>query len=185
MLTKNFYNMLAQTFRRFKSSTPTLTVIDYTGTEQAMPLFVTSPYFPDTMLGALCFGSARWHGIWFGTYFGTGKTPATVNDIVMESPISIDSNDEALADILVQSPGIEGLSVVVNDDYTQLAATHYLTNQTSKPIELTEVGLYGKFKNENSIKPFLLDHTVLQEPITLPPGVTVPVTYEIKFPYSA
>lgn len=183
MLTKNFYNIFAQTFRRRTSSLHTVEITDVTGETQTMKLCSASPYMPDTMLGGICTAYAQWHGIWHGVFFGTGKTPPTVNDIIMESPISVASNDATRGDLLLQSPGGNGISVVIGDEYTQLAATHYVTNNTANTIEISELGLYGKFENDPGIMPFLLDHTVLDEPVILPPGETQAITYEIRFPY--
>lgn len=163
----------------------TVDIKDVTGETQSMTLCSSSPYMPDTMLGAICDGHAQWHGIWHGVFFGTGKTPPTVNDIIMESPISVASNDATRFDLLIQSPLNNGLSVVIGDEYAQIAATHYVTNKTANTIEISELGAYGKLINKSEIKPFLLDHTILDEPIILPPGETQAITYEIRFPYGA
>lgn len=184
MLTKNFYNIVAQLFRVRKSSECTVTVQDIVGNTQTMTIGADAAQcFPDSLLGSMCMPLVQYHGQWFGTYFGTGKTPATPSDIVMEAPISKDVTNASDCDLRVQSHNASGVIVEINDTYMQLAATHYVTNQTSKTIELTEIGTYGKLKNETTRRPFLLDHTVLEEPILLPPGVTVTVEYVVTFPY--
>lgn len=182
MLTKNFYRLMTQIFRRRLSTTQTLSVVDTTGGVQEMTVFSSSK-FPDTLLGALATGCSQWYGEWFGTFFGTGKTPPTADDLAMEAPLSVNSNDKSLCQILVQAPGDAGVLVSVEDTYAIMAATYYVTNKMSEAVEISELGLFGKYFNETSCIPFLLDHTVLDEPIVIPPGETVPITYEIKFPY--
>lgn len=182
MLTKNFYQLMTQMFRRRLSGNETISVTDVSGNVQTMEIF-SSSQFPDTLLGALGTGCSQWYGEWFGAFFGTGKTPPTANDIAMEAPISVSNHDTSLFPLLVESPGTTGILVLVEDTYAIMAATYYVTNKMSNAVEISEIGLHGKYVNDTSCVPFMLDHTVLDEPIVLQPGETVPISYEIKFPY--
>ncbi len=173
MLTKNFYNVLAAMLSRRKGEAKAVTLTDCTGLEIIRNVFGDGS-LPHCLLGSICSMQTQNHGIWQATYLGTGKTPATVNDYIMEEPIS----DGRLT---VVTPLDGGLVILVNNTCTEVSATHVVTNNTSQPIEITEVGLYGGIENVDT--PILFDHTILDDPIILAPGETAPVNYAIKFPY--
>ncbi len=184
MFTRNFYNILTQMMRVRKGSSHDVTVTDYTGAQQTMTLFAphssgVSCAVPYGLLGGVCAMFAVEHGNYFGAFLGTGKTPATLDDYVMESPISDDGR------LTIDTPLDSGLVVAVNPTYAEISATHAVTNNTSEPIEVTEIGLYGKLFEGKLNLPILLEHTVIDEPIVLPPGKTVPVNYAIRFPIAA
>ena len=178
MLTKNFYAVLAGLLRRRDALTYSVSIVNCTGTTQTTDSFFTQTV-PYSLLGAITNGKS-WkdgskHGNWYGTFFGTGRTPATVDDYVLESPITS-------TEITHSSPGTTGLHVSLNADHMLLSATHKVTNNTAQDLEIYEIGLYGCLTSGSDL-PFLLDHTVLDEPIIVPAGQTVPIDYEIKFPY--
>lgn len=178
MLTKNFYAILAGLLRRREGKQYTVSVTDCQGNIQTTDSFFTDAV-PYTLFGAISNG-ASWadgskHGIWRGTFFGTGTTPATVDDIVLESPIT-------RTDITHASPGTPGLCVELNADHMLISATHKVTNKSGQDIAITELGAYGNMFTSTDV-PFMLDHTVLQDPIVIPAGQTVPIDYEIRFPY--
>lgn len=173
MLTKNFYNVLAAMLSRRKGEAKAVTLTDCTGLEIIRNVFGDGS-LPHCLLGSICSMQTQNHGLWQATYLGTGKTPATVNDYIMEEPIS----DGRLT---VTTPLDSGLVISYTPTYMSISATHVAINNTSEPIEITEIGLYGGIESADS--PVLFDHTILDEPIVLPPGETVPINYEIKFPY--
>lgn len=167
--------------RRRKGTSHEVSVIDYTGSTQTMTLFDThneesACQVPYGLLGGVCAMFSVKHGNYFGTFLGTGKTPATIDDYVLESPITDGS-------LKIDTPLDNGLVVAVNPTYAEFSATHAVTNTTSEPIEITEIGLYGKLREGVNNYPCLFDHTVLENPIVIPAGQTVPVNYAIKFPY--
>jgi hypothetical protein len=58
---------------------------------------------------------------------------------------------------------------------------HQLTNKTDEDIYIWEVGLHILFATGG--KAYMLEHTVLEEPIVVPAGNTISTEYVIKFPY--
>lgn len=54
-------------------------------------------------------------------------------------------------------------------------------NNTSEDITITEVGIAAKMYVYNDFFGFLLDHTLLDTPVTIPAGETRTITYEWSF----
>ncbi|MBQ1255643.1 MAG: hypothetical protein IIX91_07630, partial [Clostridia bacterium] len=58
---------------------------------------------------------------------------------------------------------------------------HQVTNNTDEEITVSEIGCFGVLANGGKV--CMLDRTVLEEPIVIPPKETVSLEYVIKFPY--
>lgn len=98
-----------------------------------------------------------------GVYFGTGTTPAALDDYKLEQPIEA------------------GLSITNPSRYNFLdngagkwtfSASYVLTNTTAEDLNIYEIGIVtplGEYSN-NKYYPTLMEHTVLTEPITVPAG---------------
>lgn len=103
-------------------------------------------------------------------YFGKGTTPATLDDYKLESRITsgMTINEQSIISSLV-------------DNVVTKKASYILKNTSSSDITIGEIGIYRPiFYGTGSVTYFLLERTVLDEPITIPSGGTGTVTYTIK-----
>jgi|GEM_PF-1345488 len=177
MLTKNFYHCLLGCMRRKDGGTYTVTVTTIDGNEQKTTQYMDDA--PRTLLGALgnstSIANGSKHGTISGTFFGTGRTPATVDDIALEAPITS-------TEIAMSSPSNTGVISRVDNDGAFISAAYNIANNSSEDVAVSEAGIYGVLEAATN-KPFLLDHTVLETPIVIVPGQSVTINYEIRFPY--
>ena len=110
-----------------------------------------------------------------GVSFGTGTTPATASDYVIESIL-----DNTQISVTVPS----AVSFSRTDTYDEYSVTFGITNKTAEAITISEVGLTASPNTQGSPFPFVLvDRTVLDEPITIPAGESKQITYTIRFNY--
>lgn len=81
--------------------------------------------------------------------------------------------------------GASGCSCVSASSNTSANFTKIYTatfqNNTSEDITITEVGIAAKMYVYNDYFGFLLDHTLLDTPVTIPAGETRTITYEWSF----
>ena len=166
MLTKNFYAYIRADFSE-KSTAATFTKPD--GSKIAVIL--SSDYPPFKVMNS-------WAKIITGTgvSFGTGTTPATASDYVLESILG---NDK----INVSTPS--SISFSRYDTYEEYTVTFGVTNITAEAITISEMGLtampYSPNSGDNCYA--LVDRTVLDTPITIPAGQSKQITYTIRFNY--
>ena len=114
-----------------------------------------------------------------GVYFGTGSTPATVNDYRLESPITSGLSITNPKDLAIKNEG---------NTYT-LSSSMIVTNTTDSDINIYEMGVFTPVMQaydkapttSQSIHYVLMERTVLSEPITVPAGESKLVTYKITF----
>ena len=173
MLTKNFWQLASQLLGRYNNGSKSISLINTAGTTASeIPFSSTSK--PYTMLGSVCLPQITNYGGAQGVYYGRGRTPATMNDYKMEDPIL----DGTLG---VSEGGTGALNIAVNADHLRISGVHQLTNQTDEDIYIWEVGLHILFAMGG--KAYMLEHTVLEEPIVVPAGNTISTEYVIKFPY--
>ena len=98
---------------------------------------------------------------------GTGTTEATEDDYNLES----------------QTTGLNCDSVVtaVGSNNTK-TYTATFSNTTNSDIAVTEIGFFMNYAYQgSSTEDFLLDHIILDTPITIPAGESKAITYEIAF----
>lgn len=108
-----------------------------------------------------------------GLYFGSGVTPATKQDYALESVIT--------SGLTFPSQGISVIGKEADEQYAVIV-THSVRNISESAITIGEVGLFGSgYASASSHYYFLLERTVLSEPITIPAGGTKLVTYKITF----
>lgn len=98
---------------------------------------------------------------------GTGTTTATEDDYNLE----------------VEATGLTCDSVVTavggNNTKTYTAT---FSNTTSSDIAITEIGFFMDYNYQGYVnEDFLLDHIILDTPITIPAGESKAITYEISF----
>lgn len=107
-----------------------------------------------------------------GIFFGTGPTPATVNDHTLESVIG--SGIEIIYSTVSVGKEVDGRYSVCGQ-YT-------LRNTSGEPINIYEIGCFAKiYSSSSSSKPVLMERTVLPEPITIGWGEVKLVTYKLTF----
>ena len=177
MLTKNTYYLLSAYLRRLTSgSYSTSGMIDANGNDIGAQVVGNSSK-PMDMFGMMTVPRNNdMYGTQGGVWFGTGKTPARATDFEMESPIT----DGSSLTIVSHTADTTPVTCTVDETCMRITNTYELTNHTDADIVISEVGLFGRC---TSTLILLLDRTVLDEPIAIPPGETVPISYEIKFPY--
>jgi hypothetical protein len=108
---------------------------------------------------------------------GTGKTPATPDDVMLESPVT------SGVSIATQN----AVSYSKDDSGVHLCATYGIRNTGSDPLEISEIGCFGTVKTysgSTSITTvFLVDRTVLETPVVIPPRESRQITYTISLRY--
>ena len=166
MLTNNFYKILL-THMNLEGATATITKYDGTTATVMDPSYVLN--------GLRYVRCAEFAAGQYGTYFGTGTTPPTMDDYNLESPIL----DGTLSSSSTASPqkGFE-------QDHARIYATHEVTNNSTSDVTVTEVGVFGA-PSSSSKNVFMIDRTVLNTPITIPAGGSKSITIAIKFDYPA
>lgn len=176
MLTKNFYEYISTFLKRSgadESHAANLTIFDGTKVTHALGKTTIMPY---SLLGGMVHPQCVPIGsedFWYGTWFGTGTTPATADDYTLESPIT---------DGTLSFHNAATVSGVANSDHYRYSMTYDVTNTGSEDITVSEIGLFS-LNASSGLWQSLLDHTVLETPITVPAGQTVPINYTIKLPY--
>ena len=161
MLTKNFYALMRIAFGKIKS-----TIISDENTTKNVE-FPSSNWYG--VFPAMCkyknASSYQW------VSFGNGTTPATVNDYKLESEIttgiSVTSQD---------SPTTEQ-----TDKYILWTATFGV--KASVETTISEIGLFSNVYTSSGNLITLVDHTVLETPVTIPAGQSKQITYTIRFNY--
>ncbi len=109
-----------------------------------------------------------------GVWLGTGKTPATSDDYALESRIT--------SGVTISNPS--DYSLTLNDDGVHLSATYGIGNTNSAPVEISEIGLTSELKiGTSTVDVFLIERTVLENPVVIPVGESRQVTYTISFRY--
>ena len=159
MLTKNFYSYMRAVLQNV-SADFALT----SGGTQLITISGTRAPFAVMNIWAIQYNT-------YGVSFGTGTTPATMSDYRLENMLG-----ETQINVSVQS----AVSYSRADTYDEYSATFGITNKTAEAITISEVGLTTM---PNSSYYALVDHTVLETPITIPAGQSKQITYTIRFNY--
>ena len=174
MLTKNFWSIFGVVMPRYEANSNYAPVVYADGTAGSEALLSSSSR-PHTVLGAMVLPRSNTnYGSSIGTWYGRGTTPATVDDYALEAPIT----DSSLTGTC---GGISALLRVAGADHYRISVTHQVTNTTAEEITISEVGCFGQLSAGGKV--VLLDHTVLETPVVIPPKETVSLEYVIKFPY--
>ena len=107
---------------------------------------------------------------YYGAIFGDGGNPVA------------DANDYQLSGSRITTLKISAAThgVVVDGGSYTLKATYTITNTSTKEITITEVGAVGQLIASNGTAySTLLDHTILDTPVTIPAGGVGQVEYTI------
>lgn len=109
----------------------------------------------------------------YGIYFGTGSTPATINDYKLNNLIT--SGLSSVYTTVSVAKEAEGRYAICGQ-YT-------LQNTSNEPISISEIGVVTGFDTSSSgaTAYVLMERTVLGEPITIDPGKAKTVTYKLTF----
>lgn len=175
MLTRNYWQFFNSMMGRLNGSSPTLTLTLPDGTTLSDTVFGATAK-PFTLLGAICMPYSNTnYGKSYGTWYGKGRTPATIEDYKLEEPITDGS--------ITITGGKNAYTTAINGDHVCVAAAHLVTNNTGADITVTEIGSFGCFTSGG--KPIMMDHTVLETPIIIPARNTITIEYVIKFPFDA
>lgn len=106
-----------------------------------------------------------------GVVFGSGATVPTVDDYKLGSSII---KNLATSSVLTQELDVNGAAV--------RTSVITITNNNTEDVTISEVGYVGRMSSSDSSASSsyaLLDHTLLEEPITIPPEGVGQVTYTI------
>ena len=105
-----------------------------------------------------------------GVMFGDGTTPVTLDDYKLSG------------NIITTISSSVSLSWDSDDEGCSGTALYTLTNSGDSAITISEVGLFsGVFSNNNMN--YMLERTVLDEPVTIEAGAIGQVTYTIRLNY--
>lgn len=168
MLTKNFYNAI---MRAVTKQTIKTGFVSYDGTvfDAYWISTISNGEFLLDYMKTLKASSNITHGV----RIGSGVTPATIDDYTIE---------EVITDFAVTNPS--GISVNSENGYVEATATYGIYNYGANAFTISEICLFGDMYGEaTSTNKFLLDRTVLENPITVNPGQTKQVTYTIRMNY--
>lgn len=108
-----------------------------------------------------------------GVYFGSGSTPANVNDYKLDSPIT--------SGLTIASGGV----ISWEDEHCDyLQNVFAVQNTTESEINIWEIGYFGEVafsSSDNTGYTTLMERTVLPEPVTIAPMETKVIIYKVAF----
>lgn len=175
MLTKNFYNTLAASGAYIALPDVIKATDGKTYTYYALSTSGTNG--PTYFCGMHLLSTSQPNGT-AGVMIGTGKTPATPDDFILESPV--------LAGVTINNQS--AVSYIKDDSGIHLCATYGVQNTGSDPLEISEIGCFGAVKistsgTSSAPRSFLAERTVLETPVVIPAGESRQITYTISFRY--
>ena len=111
----------------------------------------------------------------YGVYFGTDPTAATESDYKLGAAIT--------SGLSITNPSSFARSENVDAGTVTYSALFTVTNTSKAEIAIHEIGWYTDHTSGSNSELFyiMLDRTVLDEPITIQPGETKYITYELTF----
>ena len=167
MLTKNFFAFLAATGSKLKVSDVAKNVAGLTQYAYAANnTNMYAQYFAN--LHKMIKTDAS--GVWIGN----GKTPPTPDDYMLGNRITSGYAFTNQSD----------KTISVDEDGIHISATYGVTNSGTEPLEISEIGLVSEHSiSTSSVDFFLIERTVLETPIVIPPNETRQITYTISLRY--
>lgn len=171
MITKNFKMLVACLLQSAGSNSTNgfVPAKDVFGNTRYLG-FKLGSYFPSSKTVSVTFSNQQ------GIQLGSGNTPASENDYTLDSQITSGLS----ASTPTQEYGVDASGNPFVD------YTFTLTNSTGSPIEVKEIGYAqilvasANLNASASNYPFLLDRTVLDNPITIPANDYAAVKYTLK-----
>lgn len=112
-------------------------------------------------------------GTWKGVAFGTDGTPPTPDDYRLAG------------NVISSLSGTVAKNVNIDEYGTTMTAIYTLTNSGAEDVTVREIGLFrqGYYSSLKYTSTFMLERTVLDEPVTIPAGGIGQVTYTIRMNY--
>ena len=105
-----------------------------------------------------------------GVVLGTGTTPPTLDDYALSG------------ELITGYTYMSSVSNEIHEDGQSITASYTITNNNAEPFTIGEVGVIASFtKNATAAEKALLEHTVLDEPVTIPAGGVGQLTYTIRW----
>lgn len=104
-----------------------------------------------------------------GTVFGNGTAEVTPDDYKLSG------------DIITGISATSYMSATVEGDVLKKEVVFTITNSNEYDITISECGYIAQMYATNNSYCFLFDHTLLDEPVTIPAGGVGQVTYTITF----
>ena len=158
---------------------PAKTIKDYTGTSYNINTSGQAsqvPYFNGGVFQGVNIGAENGTGM-IGIYIGTGGTAPTPDDYTLESPLTSSS--------VSRTSGVSNASAILDENNNVIGVRRMITYQniTSNNIVVREIGTFWQvFYSGSSItKLFLIERTVLDEPVTLEPNGTITVAFDVTY----
>lgn len=173
MITRNFKNILSAMLARSSGNYGTLPIKGISGKTVYTNTGASTASFPfnTATTGFTLISSSG------GVHVGTGDTPPTENDYILQSQIT-----SGLSGSVVVSKQIENGMLYLVLDVT-------LTNTSSDSITIREIGyyqyhMYCTVQGESGVAnnfPFLMERTVLESPVTIPAGDFATIRYKVGY----
>lgn len=112
-----------------------------------------------------------------GIYIGTGDTAPTPDDYTLESPLTSSS--------VSRTSTSANASAILDENNNVIGVRRMVTYQniTSDNIVVREIGTFwGAYKDSGGqYSIFLIERTVLDEPVTLEPNGTITVAFDVTY----
>lgn len=117
-----------------------------------------------------------------GVFFGSGTTPATIDDYKLEGTIATNFT-HSMIDVSERSE---------DGSYSIMGRTYTITNNNDTDMVIGEIGIFYELRYKTSSSsssgyqsyPYLIERTVLESPITIPAnGGVGQVTYKIRMDF--
>jgi hypothetical protein len=108
-----------------------------------------------------------------GVYFGSGSTPPTKDDYTLENIITSGCKIET-----------KNMERTVENNIIMVKTRYVISNTGSDNIIIGEVGIYGTTivnGTSNTVANFLMERTVLDEPVVIPVGGVGAVEYTLTY----
>ena len=170
MLTKNFYNFMMAHLTNVQIENG---YVHIDGTVSAAKRVSSVSGYLWNKMNNFAIGSIPTSYAAAGVRIGTGVTPATADDYTLESVIT--------SGLTYVNPG--SVAVTKENGFVAVYATYTVTNTDTTAVSISEIGLFCGPEAMASVKPILMDRTVLEYPIVVNPGEAKPITYTIRFNY--
>lgn len=157
---------------------PVKTIKDYTGTSYNTTnsgSTNTAVYFSGGVYQRVNIGEETGSG-YIGIYIGTGDTAPTPDDYTLESPLTSSS--------VSRTSTSANASAILDENNNVIGVRRMVTYQniTSDNIVVKEIGTFFNCSYSSSTtKLFLIERTVLDEPVTLEPNGTITVAFDVTY----
>lgn len=176
----NAYRLLSslRAYGTVNNTFPAKTIKDYTGTSyntSTSGSLYSNSY--NSIIGSVFSGvniEDSQSSNYIGIYIGTGDTTPTPDDYTLESPLT--SSSVSRTNINPNS------SAILDENNNVIGVRRMVTYQniTASDIVVKEIGTFWNthYTSTGAIKLFLIERTVLDEPVTLEPNGTITVAFD-------